>query len=116
MTTGASGGLAHIGFVFPHPENGGYTDIGWLGGPKGGREPIVGFWSDGGRWAGQWSYGDGYGRDHCALESYCEAQEGLVIVIIVCRQRLDLHLALLLDLSCSPGCSLHPLLPPTVLP
>ncbi len=42
--TGALGGLAHIGFMFPHLENGGYRDLGWLGGPKGAQESIVGFW------------------------------------------------------------------------
>ncbi|KAK0222589.1 hypothetical protein EDD85DRAFT_796471 [Armillaria nabsnona] len=64
-----SGSLAHIRFVFPHPENGGYTNLGWLGGLKGMQEPIVGFWQGG----GQWSYRDGYGCNHCALESSFDA-------------------------------------------
>ncbi len=51
-TTRISGGLVHIGFMFPHPENGRYTILGWLGEPKGAQEPIAGFWWGGEWWAG----------------------------------------------------------------
>ncbi len=50
--TGASGDLAHIIFVFPHAENGGYTNVGWLGELQGAQEPIIGFWWGGERWVG----------------------------------------------------------------
>ncbi len=52
MTTGALGGMAYTGFVFSHPENGGYTKFRWLGGLKSMREPIVGFWQGRELWAG----------------------------------------------------------------
>ncbi|PBK70568.1 hypothetical protein ARMSODRAFT_974488 [Armillaria solidipes] len=60
--TGASGGLAHIGFVFPHPENGEYMSLEWLGELQGGWEPYVEFRWGGEQWAGQWSYGDDHPR------------------------------------------------------
>ncbi len=31
MMNGGSGVLAHVGFMFPHPNNGGYSNLGWLG-------------------------------------------------------------------------------------
>ncbi|PBK81645.1 hypothetical protein ARMGADRAFT_1091036 [Armillaria gallica] len=42
-TTGASGDLAHIIFVFPHPENEGYTNVGWLGELQGHGSPLLDF-------------------------------------------------------------------------
>ncbi len=40
---------------------------------------MLDFGGGGERWAGQWSYGDGYGHNRCALKSSFEAKEGFVV-------------------------------------
>ncbi|PBK66580.1 hypothetical protein ARMSODRAFT_977486 [Armillaria solidipes] len=107
----ASGGLAHIGFMFLHLENGGYMSLEWLGELQSVWEPYVEFWQGGEQWAEQWLYRDGYGRNRCALESFFEAQEGLVVVVIICCRRPDLHPALFINISHPSACSYHALLP-----
>ncbi len=75
------------------------------------READVGFWRSQ-RWQRlEWSYRDGYRHNRCTLEPTFDAQNLLVVIVIVHCWCPDHHPTLFLDVPHPSVCSFHTLLP-----
>ncbi len=109
--TEASGAVAHSRVVFPHPNNGGYTILGCVGGMGGVGEGGVGFGRGGQRRASKSLYGRNSCGIHSARGSSFDVQKDVFVVAVVRRRCPDLYPAIPLDVSRPPRSSVSPLLP-----